>query len=204
MMLNAATDDLTVISNHAATDTGQSGGPEQGEKPADTPEESESTQSPSAPTLALTPGEETITASWTAVYDAPHGCAIRWRTATSGSMYNDAERRTTTFESIVNLTAGQEYEVRVDVLANDTTPYQFATNRHVTAKATPTASTGNEFGIGSVNPPAPSVRSVSATSNSGSDNTYERGDTITVNVAFDQSVAVTGTPTVAIKMDPSY
>ncbi len=170
------------------------------ENPGGPPESNE--PSTDAPTLTLTAGEETITASWTAVDDAPHGYAIRWRE--SGGTYNAAERRTTTFKSIIRLTAGQEYEVRVDVLANDTAPYQFVANRHVTAKATPTEASEEGAVGGSDDPPAPSVQSVSVTSNAGSDNTYERGDTITVKVAFDQAVAVTGTPTVKIKMDPSY
>ncbi len=193
----------TATGTPSATVSGQSGGGDNGgeEGGNNNPPEEENNDN-SAPTLTLTAGEETITASWTAVDDAPHGYAIRWRT--TGGTYNAAERRTTTFKSIIRLTAGQEYEVRVDVLANDAAPYQFVSGRHVTAKATPTEAEENGVGIGSVDPPAPSVQSVSVTSNAGSDQTYERGDTITLKVAFDQAVAVTGTPSVKIKMDPSY
>ena len=50
---------------------------------------------------------------------------------------------------------------------------------------------------------APSVTGVAVTSDAGSDATYARGETIRVTVTFSEAVDVTGTPVLAIDMDPA-
>ena len=51
---------------------------------------------------------------------------------------------------------------------------------------------------------APAVTGVAVTSEAGADATYARGETVRVTVAFSEAVAVTGTPTLAIDMDPAH
>ena len=52
-------------------------------------------------------------------------------------------------------------------------------------------------------PAAPTVTAVAITSDAGDDDTYALGDTIQVTVTFSEAVDVTGTPQVAIDMDPA-
>ena len=49
----------------------------------------------------------------------------------------------------------------------------------------------------------PTVTAVAITSNAGSDNTYAKDDVIRVTLTFSEAVNVTGTPQVAIDMDPA-
>ena len=56
-------------------------------------------------------------------------------------------------------------------------------------------------GAGEANPPA--VTGVTVVSDAGSDATYGLGERIRVRVAFDEAVAVTGSPGIAIDMDPA-
>ncbi len=53
------------------------------------------------------------------------------------------------------------------------------------------------------NAAAPSVTAVALTSDAGDDDTYILGDTISVTLTFSEAVEVTGTPQVAIDMDPA-
>ncbi len=50
----------------------------------------------------------------------------------------------------------------------------------------------------------PTVTGVEVTSDAGDDNTYALGDTILVTVNFSEAVLVTGTPQLAIDMDPAH
>ena len=49
----------------------------------------------------------------------------------------------------------------------------------------------------------PSVTGVAITSDSGDDNTYTRGEVISVTLTFSEAVDVTGSPQLAIDMDPA-
>ncbi|MCY4518364.1 MAG: fibronectin type III domain-containing protein [Acidimicrobiaceae bacterium] len=51
---------------------------------------------------------------------------------------------------------------------------------------------------------APTVTGVEVTSDAGDDNTYAMGDTILIAVNFSEAVLVTGTPQLAIDMDPAH
>ncbi len=53
-------------------------------------------------------------------------------------------------------------------------------------------------------PPAPTVTAVAVSSNPGDSSTYNLGDTIRVAVSFSEAVSVTGTPQIAIDMDPAF
>ena len=50
---------------------------------------------------------------------------------------------------------------------------------------------------------APTVTGVAVSSDAGDDGTYARGETIRVTLSFSEAVEVTGTPQVAIDMDPA-
>ena len=52
-------------------------------------------------------------------------------------------------------------------------------------------------------PPAPSVSSVAITSDAGDDNTYAKDDVIQIALTFSEAVDVTGSPQLAIDMDPA-
>ena len=56
---------------------------------------------------------------------------------------------------------------------------------------------------GAVAPPPPSVTGVAVVSDPGSDATYGLGERIRVRVSFAEAVTVTGTPEIAIDMDPA-
>ncbi len=51
---------------------------------------------------------------------------------------------------------------------------------------------------------APTVTGVAVTSDAGPDRTYALGDTILITVSFSEAVLVTGTPQLAIDMDPAH
>ncbi len=53
-------------------------------------------------------------------------------------------------------------------------------------------------------PTGPTVPAVAITSNPGEDDTYANGEVIEVSVAFSEDVTVTGTPQIAIDMDPAH
>ena len=50
---------------------------------------------------------------------------------------------------------------------------------------------------------APTITDLAITSNAGDDHTYALGETIQITVTFSEAVAVTGTPQLAIDMDPA-
>ena len=52
-------------------------------------------------------------------------------------------------------------------------------------------------------PPAPSITSVTVSSNAGDDDTYLLGETIRITLTFSETVDVTGSPQLAIDMDPA-
>ena len=52
-------------------------------------------------------------------------------------------------------------------------------------------------------PPAPAVTEVAVTSNAGDDDTYLLGETIRITLTFSETVEVTGSPQLAIDMDPA-
>ncbi len=53
-------------------------------------------------------------------------------------------------------------------------------------------------------PSAPMVTAVAVSSDPGDSSTYNLGDTIRVAVSFSEAVSVTGTPQIAIDMDPAF
>ena len=65
------------------------------------------------------------------------------------------------------------------------------------------AALAHEGAEGAVAPPPPSVTGVAVVSDAGSDATYGLGERIRVRVSFAEAVTVTGTPEIAIDMDPA-
>ena len=61
-----------------------------------------------------------------------------------------------------------------------------------------------EMNLANVTGGAPAVTGVAVSSDAGADKTYGLGDTIRVRVTFDETVDVTGSPRLKIKMDPRW
>ena len=67
----------------------------------------------------------------------------------------------------------------------------------------PTPTPAPETTPGPTPPPVPSVTGMAVTSNAGDDDTYLLGETIRITLTFSETVNVTGSPQLAIDMDPA-